>query len=67
MAVPVGAEGTFRAGSPVALFSAHLNRYGSAYDVSSDGRRFLVNSLPAGQGSPPLELLVQWTALLKKN
>ncbi|MFN2632315.1 MAG: hypothetical protein ABR610_02770 [Thermoanaerobaculia bacterium] len=37
------------------------------YDVSSDGRRFLVNSQSSGRGSPPLELLVHWTALLGKN
>jgi len=38
-----------------------------AYGVSSDGRRFLVNSQSSDQGSQPLELLVHWTALLGKS
>jgi Tol biopolymer transport system component len=64
MAVPVAADGTFHAGSPVPLFSVHPKVFSTVYDVSSDGSRFLVNSQPADQGSPPLELLVHWTSLL---
>jgi hypothetical protein len=67
MSVPVEAGAGFHAGAPVPLFSVHPasgGPTGSIYDVSSDGKRFLVNSLPADQGSPPLSLLVHWTGLL---
>jgi len=64
MAVPVEAVLTFHAGTPAPLFAVHP-ALGTVYDVSADGKRFLVNSLPADQGSPPLSLLVHWTGLLK--
>jgi Tol biopolymer transport system component len=69
MAVPVASEGTFRAGAPVELFSVNLKllNQNRAYGVSSDGRRFLVNSQSSDQASPPLELLVHWTSLLGKS
>ena len=69
MAVPVASEGTFRAGAPVELFSVNLKLLNEnrAYDVSSDGQRFLVNSQSSDQASPPLELLVHWTSLLGKS
>jgi Tol biopolymer transport system component len=65
MAVPVEAGPTFHAGTPAPLFAVHP-AFGTVYDVSADGKRFLVNSLPADQGSPPLSLLVHWTGLLKE-
>ena len=55
----------FHAGAPAPLFAFHPVLSGNAYDVSPDGKQFLVNSLPADQGSPPLSLLVNWTSLLK--
>ncbi|HTD51681.1 MAG TPA: protein kinase [Thermoanaerobaculia bacterium] len=64
MAVPIEQVPTFHAGTPAALFAVHP-ALGTVYDVSADGKRFLVNSLPADQGSPPLSLLVHWTGLLK--
>ncbi|MEP6995214.1 MAG: hypothetical protein ABI968_11880, partial [Acidobacteriota bacterium] len=69
MAVPVVTDGTFRAGSPAALFPVNLKllNQNRVYDVSPDGSRFLVNSQSADPGSPPLELLVHWTALLGKS
>jgi Tol biopolymer transport system component/predicted Ser/Thr protein kinase len=67
MAVPIteDAEG-FHAGTPVALFAT---RPGGAtvYDVSADGQRFLVSTQAAEPQSPPMDLFVHWTALLKKN
>jgi len=65
MAVPVETVPTFHAGAPAPLFAVHPGLAGTVYDVSTDGKRFLVNSLPADQGSPPLSLLVHWTGLLK--
>lgn len=39
---------------------------GITYDVSPDGQRFLVVSEPEHSASPPLTLVENWTALLKK-
>ena len=36
------------------------------YDVSSDGKHFLVNAA-ADENTRPLTLLVNWTAVLKKK
>ncbi|MGH9315593.1 MAG: hypothetical protein ACRD1P_00560, partial [Thermoanaerobaculia bacterium] len=68
MAVPVQADSTFHKDSPVALFATHPSPvFGAPYDVSADGKRFLVNSVSADQGSPPLSLVVHWPALLEKK
>jgi serine/threonine protein kinase/Tol biopolymer transport system component len=66
MAVSVRLDPTFQAGSPAALFSVRPppNRWG--YDVSADGRRFLVNTATGDESSPPLTLIADWTALLKR-
>jgi len=66
MAVPVSADAKFHAGAPVPLFAVHPGA-GTVYDSSSDGQRFLVNSLPSDVGSPPFDLLIHWTALLGRN
>ena len=62
MAVPVGAGPSFEAGAAAVLFS----RPNNGFDVSADGQRFFVDALPDDSGSPPLSMLVNWTALLKK-
>jgi hypothetical protein len=67
MAVPVSVDTKFHAGAPVALFPVRPSGAGAVYDVTHDGQRFLVNSLASEVGSPPLDLLIQWTALLPKN
>ena len=69
MAVSVNADSTFHAGSPVALFAVHPSSsfYGTSYDASPDGQKFLINSVSADQGSPPLSLMIHWPALLEKN
>jgi hypothetical protein len=67
MAVPVNVDPKFHAGSPAALFSIRPSGSGNAYDVTPDGQRFLVNSQASELGSPPLELLLNWTSLLGKN
>ena len=75
MAVPVkaiaGAKYSFEAGTPVALFDAHLASSPAnnvfEYDVTSDGKRFLINtSSGAGAASPPLTVVTNWNAGLKK-
>jgi Tol biopolymer transport system component len=35
------------------------------YDVSADGQRFLINSLPEQPATPPLTLVINWPALLQ--
>jgi hypothetical protein len=38
----------------------------SPYDVAPDGQRFLVRAVPE-TGSQPLQVIVNWPALLKKG
>jgi hypothetical protein len=66
MAVEVKTNGTaFEAGVPQRLFTAPLD-YG--WDVTADGKRFLLAILPVGQPSAvaPITVLLNWQAELKK-
>ncbi len=63
VAVPISSTPSFQQGPPVVLFS----KLNNGWDVAADGQRFLVNALPEDTGSPPLTMLVNWTALLKKS
>ncbi len=65
MAVPIVLAPAFQAGTPAALFS--LQSSASLYEASKDGQRFLVNTIQAGAGSSPLNLLLNWTALAEKK
>jgi hypothetical protein len=40
---------------------------GSNYDVTGDGKKFVVASLAASQVSEPLTVVVNWIALLKQK
>jgi Tol biopolymer transport system component len=65
MTVPVHLAHGFQAGPPRTLFPVQPILDIAAYDVTPDGRRFLVKS-PSGEESPPnLTLVTDWTALLK--
>jgi len=74
MAVPVravtGAKSPFEAGATVALFDAQMAREPAPsfeYDVTADGRRFLINKAGgSGATSPPLTVVTNWQAGLKK-
>jgi Tol biopolymer transport system component len=67
MAVEVRALGdTFTLGAAKALFETRPMRGGTAYDVTGDGQRFLVNTLVQAQSSVPLTLVVNWPAAVKK-
>jgi hypothetical protein len=48
-------------GVPVSFFGGPIQ-----YDVSPDGQRFLVVAEPERTASPPLTLVQNWTAALKK-
>jgi len=66
-----GARPSFEAGTPVALFDAHMVHSAIAarfeYDVTADGKRFLIDVENAsGAASPPLTVVTNWTAGLKK-
>jgi eukaryotic-like serine/threonine-protein kinase len=68
-----GAESTFKAGVPKALFEARtiptVPFYGfnaSYYAVSGNGQRFLVSTL-AGESTPtPLTVVLNWTAGIER-
>jgi len=71
IAVPVKADGTFEAGSPAALFQTHLRQPISAmdqvsYDVTADGRRFLIDSKVDDPDAAPLSVVLNWAAELDK-
>src|SRR5207253_482275 len=67
MSVAVKSGATFQADAPRALFETELAfapiRHN--YSVSPDGQRFLLNA-PADVASPPMTLVQNWTAGLKK-
>ena len=67
VAVPVTLSPAFRAGTPVPLFPAHPNPSGLPYDVAADGQRFLVDTVAADEGSPPLTVISGWTGLLERR
>jgi hypothetical protein len=70
MAAPVTLGANFDAGSPVALFQANPRELVAtserfAYDVSKDGRRFLINT-QLKSTLTPMSVVMDWTASLDK-
>jgi hypothetical protein len=70
MAVPVTLRPTFSYGSPLRLFDApilagYVND-SQRWQVAPDGKRFLLLPPAGQQQAPPLEVLVNWPAMLKK-
>jgi hypothetical protein len=61
---------TFAHGTPKTLFDTPIlkgeDHPGDQYAVSSDGQRFLVNTLPEERGYAPISLVINWTAALKQ-
>jgi Tol biopolymer transport system component len=74
MAVEVSTSPTFKAGIPRPLFQAPIWGGGTfhnvtRYDVTADGKRFLINSVTADiatSAPAPITIVLNWTALLKK-
>jgi Tol biopolymer transport system component len=68
MAVSLKISGdTVEASAPRELFALPIINNGlMPYDVTPDGKRFLVRAVPAGELSQPLTLLSNWPALLKQ-
>jgi eukaryotic-like serine/threonine-protein kinase len=67
MAVTVKASTTFEADIPRPLFETTLDvtQFRQTYAVSADGNRFLLNA-SIDTGTPPLTVVLNWPALLKK-
>jgi hypothetical protein len=68
MAAVVNGQGSaFEVGTITQLFQTRARRdQRTAYDVSADGHRFLVNSVVGEPASAPITLVVNWPALLEK-
>jgi eukaryotic-like serine/threonine-protein kinase len=68
VAVDVTTPGnTVKLGAPHALFQAvGIQRDFGPYDVSADGKKFLINSGNLKEGTNPVTLVQNWTAELKK-
>ena len=73
MAAAVSGQGSgFDVGAVRPLFQTRARagvRFGFvnySYDVSADGQRFLVNTMPDESASTPVTVVVNWTAELKR-
>ena len=71
MAVPVTSDGaTFSKGTPRPLFEVQLPEqtppYPTDYAVTSDGQRFLVNTVVEQPTRPGLTVVVNWISELAK-
>jgi hypothetical protein len=68
--VTPGPKASLKAGAPVVLFDAHIssqNQNFFNYDVTADGKRFLVDTSPStasssGPSVPPLTVRINWNA-----
>jgi hypothetical protein len=65
MAVPVGASRGFQAGIPKALFKAPPGVL--FWDVSSDGKRFLMPAPSTAGAQPKFTVVLNWQAALKQQ
>jgi Tol biopolymer transport system component len=66
--VPVKAEGTFEAGTPVELFQTRFSNYGltrNHYDVTSDGQFFVVNATVPGNAPAAMTVALNWAVGLR--
>jgi eukaryotic-like serine/threonine-protein kinase len=67
MAVEIRTSPSFEAGTPKALFETRIrSATGRQYDVSADGKRFLINTLPGATKAVPITLVQNWATELKK-
>lgn len=68
MVVEISEQGTSLAlGKVTPLFQVNsIVAARRPYDVTADGKKFVVISSGAPQAVPPLTLVTNWTALLKK-
>ena len=71
MAVQVSGATEFNAGTPEPLFQGATDAYASStladfpvWDVTSDGKKFLIPTLVAEENDAPFNIIVNWTSLL---
>lgn len=70
MTVEIAPRDRFRAGKPRLLFQIHAAggiAYGRQYDVSPDGRRFLMLRMPYAVTADRVNLVLDWPGLLKPS
>lgn len=67
IAVPIKTGDRIQLGTAEELFRVDVTVGTSTYDVSADGRRFLVNARLSGAESTPITIVTNWTASLKKQ
>jgi Tol biopolymer transport system component len=67
MNVPVSGSGpSFRAGTAATLFKINIQPgAGTPYDLTADGKRFIVNAKLPSRIPPSLNLVVNWPSLLQ--
>ena len=66
MAVPIATNPSFRAGVPVALFDAPVRAHPTRqYDVTPDGKHFMLNRLVDNGPSEPVTVIQNWQTKLK--
>ncbi len=73
MVVKIAAGKIFRSGTPERLFQAppNLSKYAyapsfSTWDVTPDGARFLIPAIVQENSPSPFNVILNWTALIKK-
>lgn len=68
MAVDVTQKGaSLQLGTPHALFKAStVSSVSGSYTVSSDGKKFVMNTVPPQSITEPLTLITNWPADLKQ-
>jgi len=71
MAVDIAATPVFSPGIPKVLFDAPIWGGGQTnnvtrYDVSADGKRFILNTAPAEGRTAPITVVLNWEGILKK-
>jgi eukaryotic-like serine/threonine-protein kinase len=67
MAVAIAPAAGFQVGAPRPLFQTRARYTGNvAYDVTADGKKFLVNTLIGAEGIPPITVDVNWTEAVKR-
>ena len=68
MSVPVESDLSFKLGEAKPLFPTRLEFYTQRqYDVSADGKRFLLAQPLEDSASVPITVIVNWPELLKKG
>mgnify|MGYP000638553306 CR=1 FL=1 len=69
LAVPVESGATFEIGVAVPLFEFRTsgNVSNTYYDVTRDGRRFLLSTIVEAQAATPFTVVMNWAATANKN